>query len=475
MLESSKKLFSLFNANYVVYCNWKGTSKIEEGVDGVGDIDILMSPKSKELAESLLEKTGYVKVQTQWVCRFKDIYDWIGFDEDTGKLTHVHLHYRMIAGHTYTMEYTLPWADDVLKDRVLLANGMYSISPEWELIVFLTRLGLEYPNKKVDVNNGRLKQEALSELKYIQEHVDWHRFSETAKKCYGDGSNVIVGIGGKQSLTKGDFERLANVATSHFGGRLLNRLYKVVSKLKSLLNDCTITTRVFHVARKKCVPHGLVIAVMGQDGSGKSTVTNDILQWLDWKLEVRRFYLGSGDEYYNPWQRKLKRKLNDPKFSWAKPLQYWLYFSEYLASARYVLRTVKRARKYANKGGIALMDRYPQDEFYGINDGPKIRVELLDKVPQGLKWLAKMYARSEERCIIKAASNEPSMVFKLMLSPEESMRRKPFENYEAVKMKHEIIKTLTYPKSQVVRVDAEQPYEEEITSIKKKIWQRIQK
>ncbi|MCV4821040.1 hypothetical protein OFM15_33690, partial [Escherichia coli] len=39
---------------------------------------------------------------------------------------------------------------------------------------------------------------------------------------------------------------------------------------------------------------GLVIAFVGSDGAGKSTVTREIRKWLRYKLDVHGYYMGSG-------------------------------------------------------------------------------------------------------------------------------------------------------------------------------------
>ena len=60
-----------------------------------------------------------------------------------------------------------------------------------------------------------------------------------------------------------------------------------------------------------------------------------------------------------------------------------------------------------------------------------------------------------------------------MLSPEESIRRKPFESLDAVTLKHEVTQQLQFPNSAVYTVDATQDYQQEIIFIKNKIWKVI--
>ena len=71
--------------------------------------------------------------------------------------------------------------------------------------------------------------------------------------------------------------------------------------------------------------------------------------------------------------------------------------------------------------------------------------------------------------------HHPNIVFKLLLPPEESIKRKPQESLEAVTKKHEIVKSLEFEGSDVYEIDATMPFEEEMIMLKNIIWQHIQK
>jgi hypothetical protein len=99
----------------------------------------------------------------------------------------------------------------------------------------------------------------------------------------------------------------------------------------------------------------------------------------------------------------------------------------------------------------------------------------MNKLPGFLCSLLSHYINKEEKTLAEAAAHHPNVVFKLILPPEESIRRKPQENLEAVTKKHEIIKSLKFDGSDVYTIDATMPYDEEIVKIKNIIWQHIQK
>ena len=48
------------------------------------------------------------------------------------------------------------------------------------------------------------------------------------------------------------------------------------------------------VTGKRVAGRGLVVAFIGSDGSGKSTLTREMRAWLRYKLDVHGYYMGSG-------------------------------------------------------------------------------------------------------------------------------------------------------------------------------------
>ena len=60
-----------------------------------------------------------------------------------------------------------------------------------------------------------------------------------------------------------------------------------------------------------------------------------------------------------------------------------------------------------------------------------------------------------------------------MLSPEESVRRKPENDIQVIQAKHEVIKSLHFEGAKVYEVDAEHDYSEELRNIKSIIWSNL--
>ena len=484
MLNISKKLFSAWNDAGLLYCHWKSNEHLLPGLNGQTDLDVLLSLDDKVEGERLLKNLDFLKCQSQVGSRYPGVNDWLGYDSATGSLIHLHLHYRLATGHKGIKEYSLLWSDMALHTRILNEQfGVYIMEPNLELVTLYTRIGLKadfmtlYQCRK---GQFELPSSTKQEVIWLKEKVDFDKVHSLVKTFFGNLSEAFYGILIKEKITAEDYQNLRKITEYTF---------KKCSSVKSFLRVRELFFYAYQrwgiraksefgpVITKK-VPYsclGVSIAFIGQDGSGKSTVTKEINKWLSWKLEAKKFYLGSGDEFYNPWQKRLQRKFVGRKDIVSKLLQSWLPFSYQLASAKYVRKTIKSANRYTRKGGIALFDRYPQDQFLGINDGPKIREMLLPHVPNGLKWLAKLYAAREESIISDAVKINPSLVFKLQLSPEESIRRRPNDNIDVITRKHNIVKALEFPSSKVMEISAVQPYHEELNQIKQEIWKEILK
>ena len=85
------------------------------------------------------------------------------------------------------------------------------------------------------------------------------------------------------------------------------------------------------------------------------------------------------------------------------------------------------------------------------------------------------FAANEERYLKRATEHHPDIVFKLIIPPEESVRRKPENVLETMIEKHNLIKAFQFEGSEVYVIDAMMPLEKELLMIKQIIWQHIQK
>lgn len=504
MLKISKDLFSAWNEGNILYCHWKSNEHLLPGLVGETDLDVLLSLDDKEAGEESLRKLEFLQCKSQFGSRYPGVDDWIGFDKETGRLIHIHLHYGLVTGHKGMKEYSLFWTDMALSTRVLNAEyGVYTIEPNLEVVTLYTRIGLKADFRSIiccRAGKFHLSNDVKKEIDWLKRRIDMQSVRQLLDAYYGNNADEMFELINKNELKPTDYLRLRKITESTFkkcsrvkcfmrlreisfyayqkwGKRIVNKIRPVISK-KTPISGV-----------------GISIAFIGQDGSGKSTVTSEIKKWLTWKIDADRFYLGSGDHYtsfvkkfFNTYSRvtsshspsleqntkkntnKTIEKTSEHRTGFKQSVSMVLMAFNYRNAARHAYKEVKRAERYISYGGIALFDRFPQNQFVGIYDGPKIQTNDCSGLS---RLLIELLAQSEQNYIAKIQENQPDIVFKLQLPPEESIRRKPHENFEAVSRKAMITEQLEFEESEVFNVDATQDYNEELLFVKRIIWNRL--
>jgi thymidylate kinase len=479
----ARNLFMKWNTQNICYCHWKGNEHLTGGLDGNTDLDVLLSKAEKVEAEEVLVSLGFIKCKSQYGSRYPGVDDWIGHDSPTGKMIHIHLYYQIITGHKGIEEYKLPWSDLTLQTRgVDDATSVYIMEPSLELVTFYTRFGLKASvNRMLQARNGlfSLGEDDKKEINFLKEKADWDKIEKLLLKFYKGYSDKMRSLIQKDTFGSEDLIQLAQITALTFKahrthGYVLSSLqmyyYAVVLRVISFVKN---RMGVNIITRKTLESRGFMIAFIGQDGSGKSTVTDNVVTWLTWKIEAKKFYLGSGENYYS-WQKKFRNLIPKNKNALFSALSAWLTLNDFVVLAKHVNRTIVRAERYISKGGIAIFDRYPQIIYPGINDGQKIRCNYVPRIKNKfVKKYAEFCADREEKYLLKAVTHTPDLVYKLMIPPEISIERKPDENIEIVRRKHEIIKEMEFCGSKVHVVDATQRYDEEIKLIRRSIWEKI--
>ena len=117
MLQISKVLFEKWNSEHILYCHWKSNEHLEPGLDGDTDLDVLLDSKDEVRALLILRELRFLNCKSQYGSRYPKVSDWLGFDAETGKMIHVHLHLTIVTGHRGMKEYNLPWTETALETR----------------------------------------------------------------------------------------------------------------------------------------------------------------------------------------------------------------------------------------------------------------------------------------------------------------------------------------------------------------------
>ncbi len=231
-----------------------------------------------------------------------------------------------------------------------------------------------------------------------------------------------------------------------------------------------------------------VIAVVGCDGSGKSTLSRWLVEELGKTHATQFLYFGTGD---GPGSR-LRRTLNwlKKKSRYSKPPVQTNTFLPANAQVRGsngagsesttakkpshsgadkapdVLRLVWAAAvlsertgkmrdmaRAADTGTLIVTDRYPQAESWGIHDGPRLGY-LLETRTSGLLF---RIAEWEQASYLRIAQRKPNLVLLLDVSLELASQRRPEEPIGELKKRIDVARSLTFQGAHRVVLDSSEP------------------
>lgn len=204
-----------------------------------------------------------------------------------------------------------------------------------------------------------------------------------------------------------------------------------------------------------------VIALVGCDGSGKSTVGQALLETLRHERPIRAVHLGKQSGNLQRAVEKLpfigallkrqaqheKRRTNAKRPPSPQALTLVALFT-LKRWVRYLKMRYWHARGYA-----IIADRYPHAGRPGLMDGPR----LPGRVPGGR--VQTLLERVECLCYEHMARFTPDLVIRLNVDPQTAAQRKPDHNPERLAYKISRLSQLPYD-APLVDIDATQPLED---------------
>lgn len=90
------------------YCHWKSNEHLAASLEGKTDLDLLVAPADLGPLAGILLNLGFKRCVTVEGRGYPGIESYLGLDDATGTLVHLHLHYQLTIGERFLKGYRVP-------------------------------------------------------------------------------------------------------------------------------------------------------------------------------------------------------------------------------------------------------------------------------------------------------------------------------------------------------------------------------
>jgi len=502
MLKVIEHVLGEMHQRGIRYCHWKSNVRVAQSLSGQTDMDILVDPQQRTLFHELLCRHGFKKVRSPLWQSYPDIEDYLGFDAATGCQTHFHVHYALILGEPMLKSYHFPWEERLLAERVLDApNGIYVSAPYWEMLLLLVRWSLKLDRRDRGTQSLRSQKRWASyfeEYDWLRERVDPNQVVSLSQALLGNKVSMLIAHLLQQEPTSTLLAELRRVLYTSLATyarlTLLQRWYhKLIRSLMRRVARSRIGRHSWVPLKKTLPAGGHIVAIVGIDGSGKSTLVAELTRWLAWKMEVHSLYLGHGAGQGSWLTECLKRLLrfgirqrvhaptppaaepsaspNHAKGTLKQVIRAILQVLLALSIAHDRLRRIRLAEHLRQRGAVVITDRWIQNRPHRM-DCPMLpalmeRWAWLKRFGKWLVWYEQRLYDRMVRCV-------PDLVIRLNIAPEKAVARKEDLNLATAEFKVGILHALEFAGDPpLIDIDAEQPFEKVLLEVKCALWQHL--
>jgi energy-coupling factor transporter ATP-binding protein EcfA2 len=364
-------VFRALEQNNIQYVIWKDTHKILVFFEGNSELDLLVNEKDKNQFERIISEHGFSKLKILERLRKEGIAHYIKFDGNA--YYHLHVYYQFRTGNHYVKEYHFNDVNGIFENNIY-QNGIKVVSANDEFLLLLIRLII-----KRSALFASLKNSELNRARKLFELVDKAVVLKKLSKLIANDNLDLdflykVAIGQEKSRSKlnaarHQFNNYRTVKGSQFYLQLIRtKLYLLKLRFNKQSNK---------VLKNK----GVTVAIMGTDGSGKSSIVAALLKIFKKKTSCKTLYLGGNNKtysletrfYYFLYYGFRIFSLFKEKYYIAWYLYYYSICLLEYGKAKDRVNKIKKGNRLRNKGWVVIFERFP---IVGLFDSPRTLFDL---------------------------------------------------------------------------------------------------
>ncbi len=366
-------LFKQLDDSNIPYVSWKNNHELAKSLAGESDIDLFVPFDFRADFMMMCTQDGWLSVQNP-VAK----YPWVNHlykPDGKFKIHHMHVYFKVVTGESWLKEYILPLDKWLIENRVRSVQfDVWVLSDKAQAYLFAIRHLLKC---------GSLSSRLLYYRELDSYREEWLQCDQDKVAVTGVKPIAIESFMTGSKLYSGGFSlpRLGTAIRFRVSASPFLRVAWWSLPARRFISFFHRVTNKFYSRRKKVLADGgMVVAISGVDGAGKSTMLTEATDFFSSFLTVDRYHLGRPQGTVVETFRRLFAKKSTPaakvKDSESKFTSHCTAVSTRKAISVVVLailrlRLARRASRRAAMGHLVLVDRWPTD-MVGKMDGPRI-------------------------------------------------------------------------------------------------------
>lgn len=453
----------------VGYCHWKSNAHLDRSRSGQNDLDLLVRRADSDLFAATVHRLGFKQAENP-ARSLPGVSNYYGYDRAADSFVHIHAHYQLIVGDDLTKNYRLPLENAFLENAI--RDGEFYVPPrELELIALVIRLTLKHSTwDALATRRANVSSRAREELAFLRSRVD----DELLYRLLGEHLPFVD----PQSFAA-CMRSLEGTAPTwprlRAGRRLASELAACARRSRAADVRLKVSRQAVGIvrgrlrtppSRKRFVAGGALIAVIGGDGAGKSTVVEGLSKWLSKRFAVTTVHLGKPRRSATTVAIEAVAKPSLAALALAgrrAPPSSRVRMLAAVAIARDRFIAYRNARAFATNGGLVVCDRFPLAQI-SLMDAPRVQRAVAGGVARRLAALEQRYY---------GALTAPDVLIVLRVDPEIAVARKPEEPPEFVRARWQEIWDVDWDALPAHVVDASRSAPEVLSDVKALVWSEL--
>ncbi len=487
MLPKISTLIERLNDGGIRYCHWKSNWALAETLDGETDLDLLVDRRDASLFRATLRDLGFRPAVEAGVRPLPSVVHHHALDDSTKAIAHVHAYFRVISGESLAKNFHLPLENMLLENR-RFEDSVPIPAAGAELIVFVLRMLIKHTSP---IELGLILRDADA----LRREVRWLMTDAAIEEALALLPRWLPQV--ETSLLLTGLEALrpsgGTVRRILLGLRVRRRLRgfaRHTSLRAQLTGAAKFAAKASHRlagSKKKLTPGagGAVIAFVGSEATGKSTLLAEVESWLGKHFTVRRIHAGKPPSTAAtllphallpllrkllPEQRSTRLEAKSADDARGGSERFPLAFGFRSVMLAYERRALLiRAFARSSNGAIVLSDRYPSSRV-GAPDSAQLQASATDPGPVRRR-LCDLEARIYRDIPLPDLVIHLSAPLDVTLARNRARAKTEAEDY--VRRRHAKNADVEFSGASVHRVDTDRPLGEVVGEVKTLIWEAL--